>query len=234
MIEPCCVEQKVCWMLREEKNHAVMMQTNGDVTLEHWMKGVMLLSGERPRTVTIAVPELTAAMQRVVCRFLKPEWVKTVRILSEKRIVKSEKFATAAEPSPTEQPAVSEKRIVKSEKFATAEPSPTEQPAVSEELLGFIREGRVELAADEQARLGLLIFSGTDGTVVIQGEMLEAVTPGLRMYSGLFGNNGSKAVMDAIGAFEALFRSRRYEVAALPQQTGQEKPKRVRKGRVKK
>ena len=208
MIEPCCVEQKVCWMLREEKNHAVMMQTNGDVTLEHWMKGVMLLSGERPRTVTIAVPELTAAMQRVVCRFLKPEWVKTVRILSEKRIVKSEKFATA-------------------------EPSPTEQPAVSEELLGFIRDGRVELAADEQARLGLLIFSGTDGTVVIEGEMLEAVTPGLRMYSGLFGNNGSKAVMDAIGAFEALFRSRRYEVAALPQQTGQEKPKRVRKGRVK-
>ena len=196
-------------MLREEKNHAVMMQTNGDVTLEHWMKGVMLLSGERPRTVTIAVPELTAAMQRVVCRFLKPEWVKTVRILSEKRIVKSEKFATAAEPSPTE------------------------QPAVSEELLGFIRDGRVELAADEQARLGLLIFSGTDGTVVIEGEMLEAVTPGLRMYSGLFGNNGSKAVMDAIGAFEALFRSRRYEVAALPQQTGQEKPKRVRKGRVK-
>ena len=208
MIEPCCVEQKVCWMLREEKNHAVMMQTNGDVTLEHWMKGVMLLSGERPRTVTIAVPELTAAMQRVVCRFLKPEWVKTVRILSEKRIVKSEEFATA-------------------------EPSPTEQPAVSEELLGFIRDGRVELAADEQARLGLLIFSGTDGTVVIEGEMLEAVTPGLRMYSGLFGNNGSKAVMDAIGAFEALFRSRRYEVAPLPQQTGQEKPKRVRKGRVK-
>ena len=90
-----------------------------------------------------------------------------------------------------------------------------------------------KLAADEQARLGLLIFSGTDGTVVIEGEMLEAVTPGLRMYSGLFGNNGSKAVMDAIGAFEALFRSRRYEVAALPQQTGQEKPKRVRKGRVK-
>ena len=88
MIEPCCVEQKVCWMLREEKNHAVMMQTNGDVTLEHWMKGVMLLSGERPRTVTIAVPELTAAMQRVVCRFLKPEWVKTVRILSEKRMEK--------------------------------------------------------------------------------------------------------------------------------------------------
>ena len=77
----------------------------------------------------------------------------------------------------------------------------------------FIRDGRVELAADDKAQLGLLMFQGTDGTVVIQGEMLEAVSPGLRQYSGTFGRTGGRAVTEATEAFEALFRSRRYALS---------------------
>lgn len=193
MIEPCCAERQVCWLLREERGHAVMMQTNGDVTLTHWMQAVMLLSGDRPRTLTIAVPQLTEAMQRTVCKYMRLEWVAKLRLMTRESI-----------------PTIH---------------LPERKGSLSEELMQFIRDGRVELAYDQQAQLGMLMFEGTDGTVVIQGEMLEAVSPGLRQYSGTFGRTGGRAVTEATEAFEALFRRRRVSLSPNPSLEGKgEKP----------
>ena len=81
-IEPCCAERQLGHLLREERGHVVAFQTNGDVTLEHWMKAVMLMSGDRPRTLTLSVPVFTDTMMRVVGRFLRQDWVKTLRLMT--------------------------------------------------------------------------------------------------------------------------------------------------------
>ena len=83
IIEPCCAERQLPYLLREERGHAVVFQTNGDVTLEHWMKAVMLMAGaERPRVMTLAVPTFTDKMMRVVGRYLQLEWVKALRLMT--------------------------------------------------------------------------------------------------------------------------------------------------------
>ena len=83
IIEPCCAERQLGQLLREERGRAVMFQTNGDVTLEHWMKAVMLMAGNvRPRVMTLSVPILTGEMMRVVGRYLRLEWVKTLRLMT--------------------------------------------------------------------------------------------------------------------------------------------------------
>lgn len=82
IIEPCCAEQRVGHLLRENRGHAALMQTNGDVTLEHWIKAVMLMSGDRPRTLTLAVPILTDTIIRVVARCMRLEWVAKLRLMT--------------------------------------------------------------------------------------------------------------------------------------------------------
>jgi len=81
-IEPCCAERQLGHLLREERGHVVAFQTNGDVTLEHWMKAVMLMSGDRPRTLTLSVPVFTDTMMRVVGRFMRQDWIKTLRLMT--------------------------------------------------------------------------------------------------------------------------------------------------------
>jgi len=174
IIEPCCADRQLPHLLREERGHGVLFQTQGDVTLKHLMNAVMLMSGDRPRTLTIAVPELTERMQRTVGKYIRLEWVKTLRLLtSEECRVKSEEFAAA----------------VKSE----------------------APEAEIELAIADQPD-GLLMFTGPDGTVVIQGEILDHTEPGLRLYAAVFGRtegNGVRSITDSLNAY---FRSRRVEV----------------------
>ena len=91
IIEPCCAERQLPYLLREERGHAVVFQTNGDVTLEHWMKAVMLMAGaERPRVMTLAVPVFTENMMRVVGKYLRLEWVKTLRLLTTAQLTGEE------------------------------------------------------------------------------------------------------------------------------------------------
>ena len=51
-------------------------------------------------------------------------------------------------------------------------------------------EGRVFVFYDKMVCNGLLSFAGEDGTVVIQGDMLTRMAPGLRMYAAAYGKDG--------------------------------------------
>lgn len=195
IIEPCCAERQLGYLLREERAHAVAFQTNGDVTLEHFMKAVMLLSGDRPRTLTLSVPIFTGGMMRPIARFMRLEWVAKLRLM-------------------------------------TTDPLPIEvlqQLAAKIDIDTEVLLQRIELAADAKIPDELMAFSGTDGTVVIQGRIYDAVTPRLSLYAGIFGKTAGAGVRTVMGAWEAYFRARKYQVAMPTQQTEQEeKPKKKR------
>jgi len=192
IIEPCCAERQLPYLLREERGHAVVFQTNGDVTLEHWMKAVMLMAGsERPRVMTLAVPVFTEKMIRVVGRYLSLEWVKTLRLLTTAPLTNDELKLL------------------------------TERIGCSVDTI----EERVEFAADARVPDGLLAFSGTEGTVIIQGRIVDAVTPGLSLYAGVFGRTEGLAVRSITDVWNANFKARRYAIVNEPQQTEQTKKK---------
>ena len=80
-IEPCCCENQLPRLLRQAGAHAVMFQTSGDVTISHLMKSVMLLSGERPRTLTLALPTLSAELIPLLRRYMTLEWVAHLNLI---------------------------------------------------------------------------------------------------------------------------------------------------------
>jgi len=59
-----------------------LMQTSGDITLKHWMKDIMLMSGDRPRTMMLAVPIFTEKMMDIVAKYIRLEWVTKFRLLT--------------------------------------------------------------------------------------------------------------------------------------------------------
>ncbi len=81
-IEPCCAERQLHNLIRQERGHAVLFQTSGDVTLEHLMKASFLLAGDRPRTMTLAVPELTGELLRPVADFMRKGWISGLRLMT--------------------------------------------------------------------------------------------------------------------------------------------------------
>lgn len=80
-IEPCCCENQLPRLLRQAGAHAVMFQTSGDVTISHLMKSVMLLSGERPRTLTLALPTLSSELIPLLRRYMSLEWVAHLNLI---------------------------------------------------------------------------------------------------------------------------------------------------------
>ena len=80
-VEPCCCENQLPRLLRQAGAHAVMFQTSGDVTISHLMKSVMLLSGERPRTLTLALPTLSAELIPLLRRYMSLEWVAHLNLI---------------------------------------------------------------------------------------------------------------------------------------------------------
>lgn len=194
IIEPCCAERQLSYLLRENRGHAVMFQTNGDVALEHWMKAIMLMAGaERPRVMTLAVPAFTEKMMRIAGNYLRQEWVKSLRLMTTL-------------PLPEE--------LLK--RFA-------ERIGCSVETI----EERVEFAADANMPDGLLAFSGKDGTVIVQGRIVDSVTPGLSLYAGVFGKADGPAIRAITDAWDANFRARRYSVARDSQQAEQTKKRKT-------
>lgn len=59
----------------------MMFQTSGDVTISHLMKSVMLLSGERPRTLTLVLPTLSAELIPLLRRYMTLEWVAHLNLI---------------------------------------------------------------------------------------------------------------------------------------------------------
>ena len=81
-IEPCCAENQLPRLLRQANGSAVLFQTAGDVTLEHMMKAVMLMSGDRPRVLTLALPQLSADVVALLRRYMRLEWVAHLNLIT--------------------------------------------------------------------------------------------------------------------------------------------------------
>ena len=200
IVEPCCCERQLGYLLREERAHAVAFQTNGDVTLEHYMKAVMLLSGDRPRTLTLSVPIFTGGMMRPIAKFMSLEWVAKLRLMT-------------TDPLPVE---VLQRLAAK----------------IGIDVNALLE--RIELAADASIPDELMAFGGTDGTVVIQGRIYDAVTPRLTLYSGIFGRTEGKGVRSVMDAWGAHFRARRYEASPQPASKRKEEPSKSRNNEISK
>ena len=81
-IEPCCADNQLPRLLRQANGSAVLFQTAGDVTLEHMMKAVMLMSGDRPRVLTLALPQLSADVVALLRRYMRLEWVAHLNLIT--------------------------------------------------------------------------------------------------------------------------------------------------------
>lgn len=81
IIEPCCAERQLGQLLREAHGHAALFQTNGDVTAKLFIKDTMLLSGDRPRTLTIAASEMPQEAMRLIGRYAKLGYIATLRLM---------------------------------------------------------------------------------------------------------------------------------------------------------
>ena len=81
IIEPCCCERQLGQLLREAHGQAALFQTNGDVTAKLFIKDTMLLSGDRPRTLTIAASEMPQEAMRLVGRYAQLGYIATLRLM---------------------------------------------------------------------------------------------------------------------------------------------------------
>lgn len=81
IIEPCCAERQLGQLLREAHGHAALFQTNGDVTAKLFIKDTMLLSGDRPRTLTIAASEMPQEAMRLIGRYAQLGYIATLRLM---------------------------------------------------------------------------------------------------------------------------------------------------------
>ena len=81
IIEPCCAERQLGQLLREAHGQAALFQTNGDVTAKLFIKNTMLLSGDRPRTLTIAASEMPQEAMRLISRYASLGYIATLRLM---------------------------------------------------------------------------------------------------------------------------------------------------------
>jgi len=183
IIEPCCAERQLGSLLRENRGHAALFQTNGDMTLQKWMKATMLMVGDRPRTLTLAVPVFTEKMMKAVAKYLQLGWVEHLRLMTTEPLTQEalQHFAGMAFPDA--------------------------------DATGVV--AAMELAADASVPDGLLMFTGPEWTVVVQGSMFDTITPRLCLYAGMFGRAEGLAVRSVTDAWEARFRARRYEYTVV-------------------
>ena len=80
IIEPCCAERQLGQLFREAHGQAALFQTNSDVTAKLFIKDTMLLSGDRPRTLTIAASEMPQEAMRLIDRYASLGYIATLRL----------------------------------------------------------------------------------------------------------------------------------------------------------
>lgn len=79
-IEPCCVGRELLALLKEMP--VVPFQTNGNVTLEHFMKGLSEFAGNELE-ITLAVPVIDIPMLRMLAWYNRRGWAKKVVIMTK-------------------------------------------------------------------------------------------------------------------------------------------------------
>ena len=183
IIAPCCTERELGSILREAGGRAAMFQTQGDVTLEAFVKATMLMAGDRPRTLTIATPVLPENAMRTIRRYAELGYISTLRLMLSER----------------PEAGVLGGSLTKDQSVALQLPA------------------EVQLAITEKVP-SLMIWQGATGIVAIQGDMPDVVEPTLHLYAGIMGGLQSLNVHAAIDPFDALFRARKVELVAVPQQ----------------
>jgi len=82
IIEPCCAERQLSQLLRESRDRAVIFQTHGDVTVKNFAKSTMLLCGDRPRTLTLAIDALSPDTEAELCKMLRLGWVSQLHLMT--------------------------------------------------------------------------------------------------------------------------------------------------------
>lgn len=103
-IEPCCIDNQLPRLLRQSDGHAAMFQTSGDVTLEHMIAALMPMVGDRPRVLTLALPQLSADVVALLRRYMSLEWVAHLNLITSDTTI-------TQHPSPLTQIGVSMDRI---------------------------------------------------------------------------------------------------------------------------
>lgn len=81
-IEPCCIDNQLPRLLRQSDGHAAMFQTSGDVTLEHMLKALMPMVGDRPRVLTLALPVIDDDVTALLQRYMRLEWVAHLNLIT--------------------------------------------------------------------------------------------------------------------------------------------------------
>ena len=89
IIEPCCAERQLGQLLREAHGQAALFQTNGDVTAKLFITDTMLLSGDRPRTLTIAASEMPQEAMRLISRYAQLGYIATLRLMVHESAVRA-------------------------------------------------------------------------------------------------------------------------------------------------
>ena len=79
-MEPCCVGRELLALLKEMP--VVPFQTNGNVTLEHFMKGLSEFAGNELEIV-LAVPVIDIPMLRMLAWYYRRGWAKKVVIMTK-------------------------------------------------------------------------------------------------------------------------------------------------------
>lgn len=76
----------------------------------------------------------------------------------------------------------------------------------------------IDYAIDPALAFSLLMFDGPQGVVILQGDILQAVTPALRLYAGQFATDPA-AIKPITATIDALFRARHTALtpAAVPE-----------------
>ena len=210
IIEPCCCERQLGALLREERGHAAVFQTNGDVTLDKFLKATLNMIGDRPRTLTLCLADgFSPEAQKVIARYLCLGWIERLCLMTPTPLTAEALTAFAALVTPDALTAVSDS--------VADTPSPVAGDAIAVTVpSGFPAEiaSHLDLAADAALRDDALIFDGPQGTLAVYGRLPLAVTHALTLYAATLGRTDSPAVRAATDALRSRFRARRYELPA--------------------
>ena len=80
-IEPCCVDNQLPALLRRSSGSAVIFQTNGDVTLEKFMRAVCCMV-DGGRDFWLLIPAVNDAAARLLRHWIKMDWIDRLHLLT--------------------------------------------------------------------------------------------------------------------------------------------------------
>lgn len=81
-LEPCCIENQLPQLLRQERGNA-LFQTNGDVTIEKLMSAACCMANSGFGEYWIVVKEVDVVLMRFLRHWMNRGWIRELRLLTE-------------------------------------------------------------------------------------------------------------------------------------------------------